>query len=103
MMNEDQIRQRIKELERWEKENPTNSGQGELQALKWVVGDNKILNAEQISDALHNGLTLIDQYGNTCYMNENGDFIKSNKKGTQVQVGARLEVGNKWRIVDEDR
>ena len=103
MMNEDQIRQRIKELERWEKESPTNSGQGELQALKWVVGDNKILNAEQISDALHAGETLEDQYGNTCYMNKNGDFVKSNKTKTQIQVGARLEVGNRWRIVDEDR
>jgi len=103
MMNEEQIRQRIKELQRWEKESPTNEGQGELKALKWVIGDDEILDAEEISSALHSSYTLIDQYGNTCYMNENGDFIKSNKTGTQVQVGARLEVGNRWRIVDEDR
>lgn len=99
MMNEDQIKQRIKELERHEKECPTNEGQGELKALKWVVGDDLNLDAQQISDALHNGWVLEDQYGNTCYMNTNGDFVKSNKAKTQTQVGARLEVGNKWRIV----
>ena len=108
MKSKELILQRIKELERWESECPTNAGQGQLKALKWVIDnededededEDEILSIDGISEAIHQGKKIEDQYGNVCFQNMYGDIVKHNKDKTQIQINARINVGNKWKII----
>ena len=100
MKSKELILQRIKELERWESECPTNTGQGQLKALKWVIdNEDEILSPDGISEAIHQGKKIEDQYGNVCFQNMYGDIVKHNKDKTQIQINARINVGNKWKII----
>ena len=100
MKSKELILQRIKELERWELESPTNAGQGQLKALKWVIdNEDEILSPDGISEAIHQGKKIEDQYGNVCFQNMYGDIVKHNKDKTQIQINARINVGNKWKII----